>query len=328
MLILSAADVESLLDLDGLRRSIGAALVELSAGRASVPGRQAIEVNEHSMLLVMPAYLPTAGALMTKLVSLFPDNVDRPSHQAMICCFDPATGTPLAVLDGEVITAARTAAASALATELLARPQAELVAVVGSGVQAGAHVRALSRVGMLRRFRIAGRDLRRAAGLAAVLTDELGGGGCTIEAVESVQDAVADADVICLTTHAITPVIHRGWVRDGTHVNSVGFQTGQHGEVDQQTVATSLVAVELRAAALAEAPVGAAELRTAVRDGLLDPSDVVELGELLDGAVSGRVDDRQRTLYKSVGVAVEDAAAAGLVLAAARTAGRGVDVAW
>lgn len=325
MLVLSAADVESLLDLDELRVAIGTALVELSAGRVSMPERRAVEVDERSTLLVMPAHLPAVGALTTKLVSLFPDNVDRPTHQAMICCFDPATGTPLAVLDGEVITAARTAAAAALATQLLASTS-ELVAIVGSGVQAHAHVRALARLHTVRRFRIASRQQSRAANLAAVLSEELTGGGCTIEVADSVQAAVADADVVCLTTHAADPVIRREWLRDGVHVNSVGFNSASQGEVDQQTVGSCLVAVESRIAALAAAPAGAVELRIGVRDGRLDPVDVVELGELLSGTVAGRADDRQLTLYKSVGVAVEDAAAAALVLGAARAAGRGVEV--
>ena len=145
MLILGRADVEELLDIDRLVDAMAAALVELSAGRAEAPARHAISVDvpggRDGLLLAMPAFVPAAGALTTKLVTLFPANRHRPTHQAVICCFDPTNGTPVAMLDGEAITAARTAAVSALATRLLARSAAEVVAVIGAGAQAQAHIR-------------------------------------------------------------------------------------------------------------------------------------------------------------------------------------------
>ncbi len=137
MLILSRADVEALLDLDRLIDAVAAAMVDLSAGRASVPPRVAATIpDRRAMLVAMPAFLPSSGALTTKLVSLFPENTDRPTHQAIICCFDDADGTPLAVMDGTYVTAARTAAGSALATRLLARDGARVASVIGTGVQA------------------------------------------------------------------------------------------------------------------------------------------------------------------------------------------------
>ena len=137
MLVLSANDVESLLDLDRLVDAVEAAMIDLSEGRASMPSRVAANVAERDgMLVVMPAYLPSAGALTTKLVTLFPRNTDQPTHQALICCFDPDSGTPLAVMDGTYVTAARTAAGSALATRLLRARNAGVVAVIGTGVQA------------------------------------------------------------------------------------------------------------------------------------------------------------------------------------------------
>src|SRR2546427_8755591 len=142
-------------------------MADLSAGRASMPPRIAAVVPERDGLLAaMPAYLPSAGALTTKLVSLFPRNTDRPTHQAVIVVFDPAHGTPVALMDGEAITAARTAAGSALATDLLARRDARVLAVIGTGVQARAHLRAIPRVRSFREIRIAGRHEARAAELA------------------------------------------------------------------------------------------------------------------------------------------------------------------
>ncbi|TME66193.1 MAG: ornithine cyclodeaminase family protein, partial [Chloroflexi bacterium] len=150
MLVLSRSDVERLLDLDRLREAVANAMADLSAGRVSMPSRIAALVPERDALLAaMPAYLPSSGALATKLVSLFPKNTDRPTHQAVIVVFDSGNGSPLALLDGEAITAARTAAGSALATDLLARKDSKTLVVIGTGVQARAHLRAVSRV---RRF--------------------------------------------------------------------------------------------------------------------------------------------------------------------------------
>ena len=147
MLVLTRAEVESLLDTDLLRAELAKAFADLSAGKVSMPTRIAALVPEREGLLAaMPAYLPTAAALTTKLVSLFPRNTDRPTHQAVIVAFDPATGSPAALLDGEAITAARTAAGSALATDLLARNDAKSLVVIGTGVQARAHLRAVARV--------------------------------------------------------------------------------------------------------------------------------------------------------------------------------------
>ena len=171
MLVLSADEVVSLLDLDSLADALQAAMADLSAGRASVPPRVAALVPERdAMLAAMPAYLPGAGALAAKLVSVFPRNQDRPTHHALVCCFDPATGLPVAVIDGTYLTAARTAAGSAVATRLLARPGASRVAVIGTGVQARAHARALARLPGVQAVLIAGRDAAKARALAGELT--------------------------------------------------------------------------------------------------------------------------------------------------------------
>ena len=157
MLVLSRADVETILDLDALVEAVATAMVDLSRGRASMPPRVAALVpDRRAFLAAMPAFLPSSGALTTKLVSLFPENSDRPTHQAVIVCFDPVTGTPIALMDGGYIAATRTAAGSALATRLLARPGSAVVSVIGSGVQAGSHARALSRLDGIDVIQIAG----------------------------------------------------------------------------------------------------------------------------------------------------------------------------
>ena len=302
MIVLSQEEVRELLDLDELVDALAAAHVELSAGEASMPPRIAAFAQHDGLLGVMPAYLPSAG-LACKLVTLFPRNRDRHTHQALICLFDEENGTPVALMDGTYITATRTAAGSALATRLLAREDARVLAILGAGVQAHAHAKALGRVREFTEIRVASRDRANAEQLA----EEIGG-----RAVASWEEALRGADVVAATTHSAEPIVRREWLSPGVHVNSVGANPSGRGEVDAATIAEALVAVESRESTLAPPPAGAPEFLEG------DHGDVVELGELVSGRRAGRTSPEQITLYKSVGVAVQDAAAAALVLAAAR----------
>src|SRR5207244_3508440 len=233
----------------------------------------------------MPAYLPSSGALTTKLVSLFPRNIDRPTHQAVIVVFDPTNGSPVALMDGEAITAARTAAGSALATDLLARADASRLVVIGTGVQARAHLRAGSGVRRFGSISVVGRDLAKAKALAR----EFGAGNFReVGAYVDIGQAVREADVVCACTHAAEPVIRREWLRPGTHVNSVGYNTAGGGEVDADTLRDAYVVVEWRDAALAPPPAGAVELR----DGARVDADI---GELVRGVAEGRTSREQLT---------------------------------
>jgi len=315
VIFLSEAEVRELLDLDELVDALAAAHRDLSAGDASMPPRIAAMVQEREGLLgVMPAYLPSAG-LACKLVTLFPQNIDRHTHQAVIVVFDPETGTPLAVMDGTYITATRTAAGSALATRLLAREDAEVLALLGTGVQARSHARALPRVRAFSEIRVAGRDRSRAEALAEEI-------GPHARAVSSYEEAIRGSDVVAATTHATEPIVRREWLSPGVHVNSVGLNPSGR-EVDEQTVADALLVVESRESALAPPPAGAPELVG------VSPADVhAELGELVAGTKPRRSSQDEITLYKSVGVAVQDVAAAALVLAAAkeRSVGRAIEL--
>jgi alanine dehydrogenase len=325
LLVLNKAEVGSLLDLDELVEAVARAMADLSAGNASMPNRIAALVPERdAFLAAMPAYLPSSRALTTKLVSLFPQNRDRPTHQAVVVCFDPDTGTPIALMDAESITAARTAAGSALATKLLAREDARVLAILGTGVQARAHARAVVRVRPVDRVMIAGRDPAKARALASDLAQEL---ALPVEAVATFGEAVRGADLVCATTHTTEPVIRRAWVSPGTHIASVGFNSAGRGEIDAETVQAAVVVVEHRASALAPPPAGAVELLLSIAAGVFDAGHIrAELGELVAGTATGRTSPEEITLYKSVGVAVQDAAAASMVLAGARARGIGTDV--
>lgn len=325
MLVLGRREVGDLLDPDDLIDALAQAMADLSAGRASAPPRVAADAGGAGRLFAMPASLPGADALTAKLVTLFPGNEGGrlPTHQAVIVAFDTGTGEPVAVLDGTEITAARTAAGSALSVRLLARPDAAVLAILGTGVQARAHARFVPRVRDFSEVRIASRDPERARRTATELAGSL---GIPARAAASHAEAMDGADVVCATTHAAEPVVRRGWVADGMHITSVGYNIAGR-EVDAATVAAALVVVESRSAALADPPAGSNDLLWAVRDGVIDAGHVgTEIGEVVAGIRPGRTSPRQITLYKSVGVAVQDAAGAALVLAAARERGAGTDV--
>ena len=323
MLLLGRDDVERLLDVDALIDALAAAMADLSAGRASAPPRIAAQVPERNgFLAAMPGHVPSVGALTTKLVSLFPRNgaLGIPTHQALIAVFDPATGTPTALMDGTWITAIRTGAGSALSARLLARDDADTLAILGTGVQARSHARAVTRVRPIGEVRVAGRDRAKARALAAELAAEL---EIEVRPAESWAEALDGAAIACATTHADVPVVRREWLDPGTHVTSVGFNPAGR-EVDDATVAGALVCVESREAVLSPPPAGSPDLLEPIARGVISEDHVhAEIGELVAGTKPGRADDEQITLYKSVGVAVQDAAAAALAVRAARERGAG-----
>jgi alanine dehydrogenase len=325
VLVLSRADVEALLEPLELIDAVATAMRDLSEGRASMPSRLAALVPERDGLLAaMPGYVRSLGALAVKLVTLFPLNADGPlpTHQALLAVFDPEAGEPVAIMDGSAITALRTGAGSALSTRLLARANARVLAIVGTGVQARAHACAVTLVRDFAELRVAGRDEGKAERLAA----ELRADGLPARAAPSYADAIRGADVVCATTHSLEPVVRREWLAPGTHVTSVGYNP-KGRELDDATVVDALVVVESRDTALAPVPAGANDLTEPLRDGLIGPGHIhAEIGELVAGTRPGRSSSEQITLYKSVGVAVQDAAAAALVLDRARAVGAGTAV--
>jgi alanine dehydrogenase len=323
MLLLNRHEVERLLDLDRLIKALGPAMAELSAGRVSMPARNLTLVRERrGLLAAMPVYLGLARTLSTKLVSVFPENDAHgvPSHQAVILVFDAQTGSPRALMDGTFITAVRTAAGSALSARLLARQDAGVLLIIGTGVQARAHATALPRVRPTREIRVVSRNPQKAARLAAEITQEQ---GIKAFACEAVEQTFAGAHIVCAATHTAEPVVKGAWLEAGTHVTSVGLNT-DGCEVDAAAVMKSLVVVETREAALAPDAGGANDLKWPIRDGLMGVDHIhAEIGELISGAKPGRTSPDQITLYKSVGVAVQDAVAAHLVLEAAEKQGVG-----
>jgi alanine dehydrogenase len=309
VLMLSQADVRRLLNVGQLLDALEDGFRALSSGRVRAPARTAVDAEQQGFLASMPGYGDGLG-LGVKLVSVFPHNhaAGLPSHQALIALFDPATGSPLAVMDGTLITATRTAGAAAVAARRLAREDARVLAIVGAGVQGSAHLDIFPALRAFEEIRIASRSPEHAQRLAA--RDP------RARAAVGYEAAVRGADVIALCTHAGTPVIARDWVAPGAHVSSVGVAP-PHGELDRALAEAGSLYVESRAAAFQPPPAGCAELVG------MEPDRGTEIGEVLLGTRPGRRSRDEITVYKSMGHAVEDLAAAHLVYRAALRQGAG-----
>lgn len=319
--ILDRNEVERLLEVEPLLAALEDAFVAISDGSVSVPPRVAAR-TPHGWLGVMPGWVAGMG-LATKLVSVFAGNAGGPypSHQGLIVLFDDETGTPTAILDGERITALRTAAASAVAARLLARADSRVLAVLGAGVQGRAHLETVPRVLEFDEVRIASRNEAHARDLAeaapGILATAVGPGADPprVTVAGSFEDAVRGADVVCCCTNADEPILEDGWLAPGVHVGSVGGSFGR--ELPEATIRRGRVFVEWRGAATEPPPAGAGELQD------VDADMVTELGEVLGGRRPGRTSDEEMTVYKSTGHAAEDVAAARLVVDRARSRSRG-----
>jgi ornithine cyclodeaminase/alanine dehydrogenase-like protein (mu-crystallin family) len=289
MKILDEAAVREHLRMDELIPAMASALADLSAKRAVQPVRMVLPVADHAGFFgVMPAY---NGALGAKLVTFYPENKGIHTHHGLIVLFRPETGEPIALMDGRYITEMRTAAVSAVATDLLARKDVEVLAIIGSGVQARSHLEALTLVRQFKEIRVwSPKNAKRFA-------DEH-----NIIAAESAEAAVQDADVIAVVTGAKEPVLFGEWVSPGAHINAVGANRPTWRELDDDLLLKSRIYVESRESALVESG-----------DLIAAGTIFAEIGEVVSGAKPARRSDEEITLFKSLGTAVEDIAAADLV---------------
>jgi alanine dehydrogenase len=288
-MVLSEGEVRPLLRMEELIPAIAGALRDLSAGKVQQPTRLVLPVSEHNGFFgVMPAF---GGALGAKLVTFYPNNKGVPTHHAMILLFRPETGEPLVTMDGRLITEMRTAAASAVATDALARKDVSVLAILGSGVQARSHLEALRLVRKFRDVRVwsprNSREFARQHDIFAAATAE---------------EAVRGADVIVVATAATTPVLMGEWLSPGSHINAVGATRPNWRELDDETLRLARIYVDSREAAMKESG-----------DIIAAGHIFAEIGEVVGGSKSGRESDEEITLFKSVGVAVEDIVAADLV---------------
>lgn len=312
VLVLNGREVEELLDLGELMAALADGFRALTGGEVIAAPRNQISMPDEAFLLGMPGR--TRDGLMTvKVVTLFNSNAgtDLPAHLATIGLYDAQTGACRAFMDGTYITAIRTSAAAALACDLLARPDARTMAMVGGGVQARHHLRTLPLVRELEDIRVVSARREDAERVAA--------GHPRARALDSIEEAVRGADVIALATNAPHALVEPEWVAPGTHVSSVGYRPPE-GELSPALARAGRLFVETRVA-LEPPPVGCAELRD------IEPSAATELGEVLLGRAPGRQGEDEITVYKAMGHVAEDIAAAELVYAAAQRAGVGTAVA-
>jgi len=306
VLCLSESDVAGYLEPGELLDALADGFKRLAAGLVQTPPRPEVTVPHTGFSLAMPAW--TEGMNITvKVVNVFDGNLalGLPSHLATISLFDPRTGMPICVMDGTHITAMRTAGSAVLSVRELARPGARIATVVGAGVQARAHLRLLGLARPFAEIRLASLHFADAEGLAAQFDN--------VRAMRDVEAAVRDADVVCLATHASSPVIRAEWVRPGTHVTSVGYYPPQ-GELPPELPRAHSLFVETEDA-FAPPPVGCAELAG------LDRRRSAKLGDILLGRAPGRRTAEEITIYKAMGIAMEDMVAADLVYAKALQAG-------
>lgn len=282
------------------------AMIAFSRGETKQLLRSIITLSEGRLFGVMPGALGAHAAFGAKLISVFTGNFDKgvPSHQGVIVLFDPDTGAPVCILDAGEVTAIRTAAASAVATDALARPDARRLAILGYGEQAATHARAISKVRAIDAISIWGRSPARAQAFSAKLGREI---GIPIRVDASAQHAVADADIICTVTSASEPVLLGAWVQPGAHVNLVGSSRAGPVEVDNDLVVRARFIADSREGVLAQG----AEFLRAKQAGLIGDDHVVgEIGQVLAGDLPGRTSPTQITAYKSLGHVVQDLASA------------------
>jgi alanine dehydrogenase len=319
--LLSEKDVRAVLTMDDLIAAMEAALIAFSAGRVAQPLRTVLDADGRGFFGVMPAYMPQPGSLGAKLVTVFHGNAaaDLPTHLATIVLLDPCTGELVAIVDGRYITEARTAAVSAVSVELLAREDAATLAIIGSGVQARSHLEAITRVRNVREVRVwSPRESSRDAFIREMRPKTT----AAVFSTPSPREAVENADLVVLATAARAPVVQSNWIADGAHICAVGACRPDQREMDSGLVARGRVFVDSRTGATSEA----GDIMIPIAEGTYEATRIAaELGEVAAHTKPGRTSPGEVTIFKSLGMAVEDVAAAHLafVKASERGLGRG-----
>lgn len=326
MLILNAEETARALPMRETIEAMKTAYAALSAGTAVAPLRTRLAIEDRrASALFMPAFVPgeDTDSLAVKIVTLFPNNPARglPFIHAAVLVMDPHTGKMLALIEGGTLTAIRTGAGAGAATDLLANPQSRVAAIFGSGPQARTQLEAICAVRPIEEVRIYSRSRDNVSRMISEMQVIV---SAKLVAVGSSSEALDGAQVVCAATNATTPIFNDLDIEPGTHINGVGSYTPEMVEIPPETVGRSVVTVDSRQACAAEA----GELIQAVQAGLLKDTRIHEIGEVTLGLHPGRTSPEQVTYFKSVGVAVQDAAAARLALDIAHRSGLGTKVNW
>ena len=301
---------------------VDAAMRRLSTEAVVAPERWAVPVATDGLIGLMPGTDPALGCFGIKVLSLFERDArgSLPGHQGLMLLFDHDTGRPLAVIDAAALTGLRTAAASAVATRALARDDAHTLALIGTGAQARWHAAVIPLVRPIDEIRLWNRTPETARRFAAHCP-----GGIRIVVLESVEEAIAGADIVCTLTHSSTPIVRGEWLSEGQHLNLVGASTRDAREIDDLAVARSRFVADSQVHALSQA----GELLGAIRAGVVDQVHIAaEIGDILTGRAVGRRDPREITAYKSLGHVVQDLAVAGAARRRAEQTGAGIAIPW
>ncbi|HEU5460515.1 MAG TPA: ornithine cyclodeaminase family protein [Pyrinomonadaceae bacterium] len=311
ILVLDSRQVKQLLPVVVCIELMADALSALARDEVYQPLRTIVRPpNARGLLGLMPAYRDGGrGVFGMKAICVFPENPSqgKDAHQGAVMLFSRETGELLALMNASEITAIRTGAVSAVATRLLAREDAHDLAIIGAGVQARSHLAALSRVRTIKRARISARNLDHAQQLAEESRSQY---PFPIEAVRSNEEAVRGADIIVTATSSHQPVINKDWISPGAHINAIGTHSANSREIDSATMAASRVFVDRRESALNES----GDYLLAAKEGVVTPESIVgEIGEVLIGTKSGRTSETEITLFKSLGLAIEDVVSADYV---------------
>ncbi|HWH78139.1 MAG TPA: ornithine cyclodeaminase family protein [Candidatus Binatus sp.] len=310
MLLLSEKQVQSLLDIDELITALEQAHIQYSTGKAVMPVRLVVPLPQiDGRITSMPGYLNEDRALGMKVVTYFQNNPQQnlPAILATIMLFSATTGKMIAAMDGGYITAIRTACASAMATKALANPATPVLGILGAGVQARAHIDALARVRQLRRIAIYSPSGSSAASLKQAMETAT---AVPIEVANSAEDVVRQSDLLVTVTTAPKPIVKAEWLKPGVHVNAVGSHRPDLREIDGATLARAKIVVDARDAVMAEC----GDILLALKENSITEANIHgEIGEILAGAKPGRTAADEITLYKSVGIAIQDVATANLV---------------
>ncbi len=316
VLIINQSEVERLLPMDDCLALMREAFERCARGEAFFPLRPFIMLpDQRGVLAMMPGYLTHPITIGVKVITVFPNNLGTPldAHQGPVLLFDAANGALVAMLDASALTAIRTAAATAVATDVLARDDAETLAILGSGVQAATHLEAIRLVRDIRQIRLWSRTSSRARAFAKRESERH---GVEIQVMDTPRDAVDDADIVCTTTGARDPIVLGNWLRDGMHLNAVGSASPKMRELDTTAVAKARLFVDSRESALNEA----GDILIPKREGVItDDHIVAEIGDVLIGRSGGRRSAAEITLFKSLGVAAQD------LVASRHVYGRAID---
>ena len=322
LLFLSSTEIKEILTMQDSIEAMESAFISLSKGSANVPQRTSLKLlEEKGEALFMPAYEKDSGLVTLKIVSVFKDNpsINLPKIQAMIFLMDANNGTPLAIMDGEYITTMRTGAASGLATKLLSRNNSEIAAIFGTSVQAVKQLEAIDCVRKLEKVYIFGLTIKDSQKFVEENKDKY-----TFQLIAAEDKSqISDCDIICTATSSFTPVFEDKFLNEGTHINSIGSYKPEMSEIPEETIVRSKIVVDSLSACLKEA----GDIIKPINKKLITKEHIyAEVGEIASGLKQGRENENEITVFKSVGVSIQDLAVASFVYSQAIETGRGTKI--